>query len=204
VERWKASGKETLAEYAPYAAYILSVEVFFQVALGAERIGTSLNSNRTDIAYLYYVLFCNLFVSTDRLHERCARLFLRPDQSFVWGGALKEDLGKLVQHYSALPREEQQKGVPVFAPTPPRDDLDCLVGKLWDQHSRPWRENRPALTEEMRKLLEPAIEQMIAHFADASEVGRDEIEGDLSNVGMITIERRISPKRGSFWMGPES
>src|SRR5436190_422316 len=65
VERWKASGKETLAEYAPYAAHILSVEIFFQVAPGAERIGTSLNSNRTDVAYLYYVPFCNLFVSTN-------------------------------------------------------------------------------------------------------------------------------------------
>jgi hypothetical protein len=46
----------------------------------------------------------------------------------------------------------------------------------------------------MRKMLEPAIEEMLARFSDAPQVEHDEIEGDLSNVGMITVERRISPK----------
>ena len=48
------------------------------------------------------------------------------------------------------------------------------------------------------------IEKMRVHFADATEVGRDAIEGDLSNVGMISVERRNSPQRGgTFWMGPK-
>ena len=165
VERWNASGRATLAEYAPYAAHILLVDVFFQVALGSERIGTSLNSNRTDIAYLYYLPFCDVFVSSDRLHEQCAPLFLRDDQSFVWGQDLKRDLQRLVERYAALPSEEKEKGVICFAPTPPRDDAECLVGKLWDRHLRPWREERPALSEEMRKRLEPALQKLIQRFA---------------------------------------
>lgn len=155
VERWKASGRATLAEYAPYAAHILLVEVFFQVALGSERIGTSLNSNRTDIVYLYYLPFCKVFVSSDRLHEKCAPLFLRQDQSFVWGHDLKRDLQRLVNHYAALPDEEKEKGVICFAQTPPRDDTECLVGKLWDRHLTTWREERPALSEEMRQPSVP-------------------------------------------------
>jgi hypothetical protein len=33
-ERWKTSGFKPLTEYAPFAAHVLSVEIFFQIALG--------------------------------------------------------------------------------------------------------------------------------------------------------------------------
>jgi hypothetical protein len=203
VKVWKESGKETLAEYAPYAAHVLRIEVFFQVALGGGRIGTALKSNRTDIVYLYYLPFCNVFVSSDRLHESCAPLFLRGDQSFVWGQTLKENLAKLVGRYLALPADEQEKGIQSIAQTPPRDDRDNLVGQLWDRHLRPWREERAPISPEMMKLLEPAIKEMMDRFQNAAEVDRGEIQGDLSNVGMVSVERLIRPQRGSFWQGPK-
>src|SRR6266567_2297512 len=54
VQTWQSAGKRMLPDYAPYAAYALSVELFFQVALGAGLIGGERPSNRTDIAYLFY------------------------------------------------------------------------------------------------------------------------------------------------------
>ena len=48
---WVLRGMKPLAEYAPYAAHVMTVELFFQIALGANLIGT-LSSNRADIAYL--------------------------------------------------------------------------------------------------------------------------------------------------------
>ena len=73
IQAWQHSGKRTLAEFAPYAAYALTVEIFFQVALGAGLIGER-PSNRTDIAYLFYLPFSMVFVSQDDLHRKCACL----------------------------------------------------------------------------------------------------------------------------------
>jgi hypothetical protein len=49
-QAWKSAGKRTFTDFAPYAAYALGVEIFFQVALGAGLIGGEKPSNRTDIA----------------------------------------------------------------------------------------------------------------------------------------------------------
>ena len=83
-QAWQSEGKKTLPEFAPYAAHCLSVELFFQIALGAGRIGAERPSNRTDIAYLFYLPFAMMFVSSDKLHRNTAPLFMRPDQ-FLFG-----------------------------------------------------------------------------------------------------------------------
>jgi hypothetical protein len=89
LERWAIAGYRPLVEHAPYAAHVLSVELFFQFALAASLISTDRASNRVDVAYLNYLPFCHAFVSSDRLHQRCAPLFLRDNQRFVWGPDLK-------------------------------------------------------------------------------------------------------------------
>jgi hypothetical protein len=77
-QAWNNTGRRPLPEFAPYAAYALTVEIFFQVALGAGLIGGERPSNRTDIAYLFYLPFSMVFVSSDDLHRRTAPLFMRP------------------------------------------------------------------------------------------------------------------------------
>jgi hypothetical protein len=62
--RFDFSGKAPLHEYAPYAAFVLTIEVFFHIALAAGLISPDRASNRTDIAYLFYLPFCTTFVST--------------------------------------------------------------------------------------------------------------------------------------------
>jgi len=58
LEQWQAYGYPALCDYAPYAAYVLSVELFFQIALGAQLIAAKRPSNRIDVAYLFYLPFC--------------------------------------------------------------------------------------------------------------------------------------------------
>lgn len=112
---WQNSGKRTLPEFAPYAAYALTAEIFFQVALGAGLIGGERPSNRTDIAYLFYLPFSMVFVSSDDLHRRTAPLFMRPDQAFVWGIDLKPALRTINEHFLQLPEQEREKGISAFA-----------------------------------------------------------------------------------------
>jgi hypothetical protein len=69
VKRWRLANNPPLVDFAPYAAYVLKVEIFFQVAIAANLIASKRPSNRVDIAYLFYLPFCMMFVSSDRLHR---------------------------------------------------------------------------------------------------------------------------------------
>jgi hypothetical protein len=110
--RWHDSGCPALPEFAPYAAYALTVELFFQMALtNPNLISAERPSNRMDIAYLYYLPFSQVFVSSDKLHRKCAPLFLPEDQEFVWGINLNADLGRMNDHYLTLPESERERGV---------------------------------------------------------------------------------------------
>ena len=123
IRRWQSSGARTLSEFAPYAAYALTVEIFFQVALGARLIGGERPSNRTDIAYLFYLPFSMVFVSSDDLHRRTAPLFMRSDQELVWGLDLKPALKAINDHFLQLSENERDKGISSFARVPPEGNL---------------------------------------------------------------------------------
>jgi len=188
-----------LADYAPYVAYVLNVEVFFQVALAANLISTERPSNRVDIAYLFYLPFCMMFVSSDRLHRRCAPLFLRDDQAFVWGAELKEGLSQLNDLYAQLPDSTQGKGVMAFAHDPPKDG-DFFVAQLWDQHFPRWRERREVnLTDEAKARL---IEEL-RKTRNAPPLDPDEADFDPMDTDSAAIERYVRKRKGSWWQVPK-
>jgi hypothetical protein len=69
-------GRPRPTDLAPYAAHVMTVDLFFNLTVGSDLIGRERPSNKVDLAYLYYLPFCMLFVSNDRLHERYAPCFL--------------------------------------------------------------------------------------------------------------------------------
>jgi hypothetical protein len=99
MSRWKEEGGPTLAEFAPYARHIMLVDLFRNLAMASGHIDPDKSSNFADMAYLYYLPFCEVFVSGDKLHRRCAPLFLREPQQFVWAHDLRPHLAHLVQEY---------------------------------------------------------------------------------------------------------
>src|SRR5207253_7367462 len=85
VGRWRAQGEPPITKFAPYTAYMVTVDIFFEIALGADLISRERPSNKIDIAYLYYLPFCMAFTSNDTLHARTAPLFMSESQDFVPG-----------------------------------------------------------------------------------------------------------------------
>jgi hypothetical protein len=203
IEKWRSDGERSLAEYAPYAAHVMSVDIFFQLALGADLIGTSLASNRVDIAYLYYLPFGMVFVSSDNLHRRTAPEFLRPNQSFVWGPDLKADLHRLMDYYSKLPDDLKEQGLMRFAPVPPLDLDESLVVQLWDRHMAPtWR----ARTGPSPKLDEAENAKIVDHlnrFAEAPALPREEVDFEPADAEMVQLERRVHKRKGGWWQLPK-
>jgi len=203
IERWRYLGRPSLVFYAPYTAHVVAVELFFQVGLGANLISTSDTHNRTDIGYLFYAPFCHMFVSSDHLHRRCAPCFLRKDQSFVWGPDLKADLNRLMNYYAARSDEEKEQGLMRMAPTPPQEDKESLTVQLWDRHLAPiWRKR-----DVPRKTTSPKQDaELVSHInrtASAPTLSPSEVDFDSTDAEFVTIQRRISRRKGSWWQVPK-
>jgi hypothetical protein len=203
VQSWRAHGAHSLAEYAPYAAHVISIELFFQIALAANLVGTMRASNRVDIAYLFYLPFCQVFVSRDRLHERCAPHFLRADQTFVWGDDLKAELHRLAEHYLKLPEEQREQGLMRFARTPPPDDAGSLVAQLWDCHlNASWR-SRSGPAPPRDASLDAKVIAQLNRFSDAQPIPPAEVDFDPAEAEMVQVKRQVHKRKGSFWQLPK-
>jgi len=195
-QAWQSEGKKTLPEFAPYAAHCLTVELFFQIALGAGRIGGERPSNRTDIAYLFYLPFSMMFVSSDKLHRNTASLFLRPDQSFVWGPDLKAALKTVNEHFLKLSESEREKGISAIAHAPPPGNL---VAELWDKFLRKGYREEPVVKMDPEKEAE--LVKKLKAFSEQPTMRGPGVPMD--DAEMISVERRVRRRRGSWWQVPK-
>jgi hypothetical protein len=202
IERWKQKGAPSLAEFAPYAAYVAMLELFFYIGIAAGRISVSGKkiTNRIDLAYLYYLPFCMVFTSSDKFHRSCAPLFLRPDQQFVWGPELKAELKRLNEYYSGMPESTKEKGLFAIAAQPPVTE-GALMTQLWDRFLRPaWRKPRGFNVdldpEKGKKLAEHIIRQM-----DEAVPTKESINSDAAD--FLNLQKKIRKRRGSYWQLPK-
>ncbi len=193
---WSFKNFPSLINFAPYSAHVLEVEIFYLIALASERISADRPSNKTDIAYLNYLPFCNIFVSTDHLHQNCTHLFLRSDQEFVYGIDLKNDLTKINDYYNKFPDDKKQKGLNYFAPYPPMEG-DFLVSKLWDHHLPRWREARSRIPHKGK------LDSEIVEILDAPESVPDKSDKRIADISFISVEHMVQKKKGSWYQVPK-
>lgn len=137
--RYAEIGEVALEQFAPYAAFVLKVSLFFYMGMASNLIGRERKSNMVDVAYLYYLPFCQVFTSTDKLHRTVAPYFLRSNQRFLDGRDLKAALREIVAHGEAHMEEVEEMGIVRFAQRPP-NDLDNAVTELWDTFRPGWRD----------------------------------------------------------------
>ena len=152
-----------LSRYAPYCAHVLTVELFFKIALASDLVSSERPSNWVDMAYLFYLPFCVVFVSSDKLHRKCAPLLLRDDQEFIWGPDLKEGLREVNEHYLAYPESVREEGLLRFASRPPAEG-EFVVSQLWDRRS--------GLLQEYLRVVEGLMPKWVVMEYDRDNVCR--------------------------------
>lgn len=196
VTRWKAADGPALPEFAPYAAYVLCVDLFFQLAIGADLISRRRASNKVDIAYLYYLPFCMVFISNDKLHAKTAPLFLSEDQTFLKGDELKGDLHRLDEHYAALPAQIRERGIISFAAYPPLDG-DYLTSALWDRFLPGWRSSARS---QRRKEGSTKIMPWMSRAMEAARTA--EGFADVEDADLVFVQRRVPIRMGKWRLLP--
>ncbi len=193
---WKANRRPNLREYLPYFVLMLTINLFFCLALPAQLFSNVKPSHIIDLAYLYYLPFCNVFVSNDNFHKSIVPLFLGPEQEFISGVDFKEDLKKIVAHFQALPEEERMKGAFHYARFPPQDD-SLITVRLWDKYFPGWRKfaeqpHIPISQEENDRIIAE-----VKNLAESPDLKPADIP-DIQSANYVTFERLIRPKKGSF------
>ncbi len=199
-DRWQQMGKPPLSELAPYTAFVVTVEVFFQICLAAKLIASERNSNRTDIAYLFYLPFCQVFVSGDRLHRSVANVFLRPDQEFIWGHDLKADLGKINAHFLKAPEADRDGGIMRFANHPPTGDAS-LVAEIWDRHGFRSRTHHENLAPRLKPEDEKRLVAELTDFTNGKTLAPFPLLAEDAEA--VSVERRVTKRKGSWWQLPK-
>jgi hypothetical protein len=205
MQRWRTKNSPPIRNFAPYFRHLFGVDLFCSLAISADLISRvrpkGKADNKVDLAYLYYLPFCHVFVSADNLHKRVVPHFLRPDQSFVDAADLKADLAKLDALYSALPEEEKKTGFYKIAKHPPLDD-DYLVSRLWDKRGPEWREiaSKPDPLDPER---DKDIIAELKKISDAAKAGNPNARLSLKEASFMTINRSILRRKGKWQRVPD-
>ncbi|MCC7004984.1 hypothetical protein IT397_03650 [Candidatus Nomurabacteria bacterium] len=202
--RWEKEGRPTLQHFAPYAAYVLSIDLLFYIAALRGIISGERPSNKVDMAYLYYLPFCHVFVSGDKLHAKTAPLFMGVNQKFVKASDLKEGLAKLNNYYLQFSDEIEEVGVMRFAQSLP-PEIQTVIHDLWDANKIPWRRNasKSKKSEPLSKESERELLEKIKRFSDGSQAVDPKILENMDDADHVVVKHRVSLQKGRWRILPK-
>ena len=161
---WQASPRAFLQDHAPYAHHCLRCLLALLVAVKHGFLGKQ-PTHLIDLQYLYYLPFCHVLVSDDKVHRRLAPPLMRSDQSFVRGLRLKASLAAVADEWEGLPKDAQRRRSFALGEYPPPIDPPALH-ELWRKHMRPWDGSRPS-GNMVIKLNEAEVSQAMAEARQA-------------------------------------
>ena len=167
--RWRARTSALMKDFSPYSNHCLRALLMLLVGTRHKLLRWQ-PTNLIDVQYLYYLPFCMVFASNDRLHCDLAPLLIRNDQSFAHGGELKADLNRIEEFEKSL-NDLERKKLAYALGSYPLPKKDSVVHKLWKKHMRPWRPGRGRL---MTSLSDTECEEAV-HWV--KQMYR-EVEGD--------------------------
>lgn len=205
IKLWQDSGCKPIKEYAPYFSFIFSIDLFFYIGTAGKLFNQFPHpqTHKVDMGYLYYLPFCKIFTSKDRLHIAVAPIFMRTDQTFIHADDLKTDFTNLNTHYDSLPDEVKERGSVVFAPCPP-DDTSFLTTKMWNKYmSKDWRSIKERArkfdgTDKINPELEKELfEKMNKLIKEGKVINSDKLQDSDEAENMI-VRHTVSSRKGKW------
>ncbi len=140
--RWSRSPRAFFSDHAPYTHHCLRCLLSLVIAVRHGFLAKN-PTHMVDLQYLYYLPFCHVLVSDDRVHRLLTPQLLRDDQTFVQGKEFKASLVAVADEWEALPVEQQRRRSYALGGYPPPVDPPVLHG-IWVKHIMPWTGRRPS------------------------------------------------------------
>lgn len=164
IKRWDHFGRPCISHFAPYAFFCLCVTMTSMWGIGRGIISAR-PTNFIDQQYLFYLPFCRVFVSQDKMHSQLADEFMDDSQLFIWGSDLKRGLREIVSYYEKHSAELKAIGSMSFAEYPPLE-LMTPIHDAYDKHSPGWRKYaatgpKPPITKEESDKIMARLKPMM-------------------------------------------
>ena len=201
IQRWKRAGGPPLNDFLPYAMHVIAVDLFRILAMASGHISSEKTSNYADLAYLYYLPFCEVFISMDKLHRKCAPLFMSERQAFVWGNDLRPHLAMLVEEYLAHPDIEERglQGIAKSRRFPRGSFIGDLIRKLRANYQD---DERRDYSSRLNAEQEKALVERLSAAKDAPPPAEDYDPQEEDQT--MTFTRRVPVRRGRFAFMPKA
>jgi hypothetical protein len=196
IAEWIKSRRPNLRRRFPYFVFMLTINVFFCLVLPTQLLKNVKASHHIDLAYLYYLPFCSVFTSKDNFHVQIVPLFLNSRQTFVHGSEFKQEMQKLVAHYSAFPQDVIRTGLANFGAFPP-DDQSFLTTRLWDIYMPGWREIRDAPKPDPDPMADKKLVAELEKMTQLPDAKSDHF-AEIDQLDYVKAERQIYPRKGKW------
>ena len=169
LQRWRNRQSPYFSEFAPYAYFCLKAILILHYVVRRKFIGWK-STNLLDLNYLFYLPFCQVFTSNDKLHRKLAPMLLRSNQSFIVGNKLKSDLNRLINEKKSMD-EAKRRRLAFALGTYPIPATGSVITKAWETHFGPWKRgsgNRAIkLSSEEEKLAYNEAEELFEKYNNA-------------------------------------
>ncbi|NTX41464.1 hypothetical protein HUA78_44250 [Myxococcus sp. CA033] len=163
--RW--SHEETFMKaFAPFAYHCLRALLMLFVASRDAHVKAK-PTDLVDLQYLYYLPFCYVFSSDDKVHRILAPLLIRPDQTFVRAPELKSALRELAGYFDAR-TEQERTWISYALGSHPPPLPNNLVSQLWRKHMRPWGRGMRNFASKLSEQESEAALQYVEELFKAS------------------------------------
>lgn len=174
-KHWVAYGRQPIRRFLPYTHHCLRVSTLFYMGVGLSVIPQR-PTNVIDMQYLFYLPFCMVFTSADKLHHDMAPLFTNATRLYVPCDELQAGLRTLADHYDAHGDELKVQGSARFARYPPLE-LDTVIHRLYDQTMPTWRKLAAETPLEITPELNARLMEQMRPMREAMERARRQREG---------------------------
>lgn len=174
-KQWVAYGRPPIRNFLPYTHHCLRVSMLFYMGVGLGIIPQR-PTNFIDMQYLFYLPFCMIFTSADKLHHDMAPLFTNARCLYVTCDELQAGLRTLADHYERHAEELKRQGSARFARYPPLE-LDTVVHRLYDRTLPSWRRLASEPPVEITPELNARIMERMRPMHEAIERARRQQEG---------------------------
>jgi hypothetical protein len=160
ISRWNYHRALMVRQFAPYAYHCLKAILLLHTCTRHKLIGFK-PTNNIDLEYLFYLPFCQVFASNDKLHRLIAPKLLRENQAFISGQNLQDDMKSLSDWWDGLDEDARtsyrdQRGF--YPPEKPETQTFRLFRRFMGPYCKP---EGTKLTEEqfadIRRRLEPYV-----------------------------------------------
>ncbi len=173
--RWEKDQSQKLWAFAPYAYHCFRIRMLFHLGLANDLV-TTRSSNTADLIYLYYVPFCNVFSSNDKLHDNFAPLVSRPDQYFIRTDLLRSDFEAIEMFWAHLSLEQKRMWFDRFGHWPPRNG-GSFTYRMWMRKMKLPEGLRRGnalkkMSPEAKQKLDKHVKEVMQQFREIQEQAR--------------------------------